>query len=369
MKIAILSLPFNNNYGGYLQAYALQKTLESLGHKVEILNRRSAKINTKTHIQNVVMCMLRSIKHQCLYPLNTYKHKGKNMLRFVRKYMHLSAILGCDEDLYDYCDRAHFDAIVVGSDQIWRPNYVPNVENYFLGFAEKDTIKISYAASFGSRDVVYDSLVAERCGDMLKKFDGISLRENEGIEVFKRYQWHTSGIRVVLDPTMLLYPNDYMKLIKNNGYNKNYTNTVLAYVLDMDEKANKILHKVSECKNMPIKHIIDPYKWKRVNNVMPGIEEWLLAFSSAGAIVTDSFHGTVFSILFHKPFVCIVNKSRGLDRFTTLLSHFNLLDRLVTDENSTSVEIYKPIDWTSVDMVLNKKRSESINFLTQVLQH
>lgn len=358
MKIGILTLPFNNNYGGFLQAYALQTVLENKGHEVIIINRRGRKLPLFKRIKRAVRNLIYTIIKFDYHPLgDPYDHKGKEMHKFVKQHMHLSHPLQSSDELHKYFNENHCDAVIVGSDQLWRPDYVPNVEDYFLGYLPSTIKKIAYAASFGTDTPQYSISQIKSCGDALKDFDIITLREKSGIDVFKRLGWEYSGVKVVLDPTMLLDAEHYKSLVKDYTPNNSFKGKVLNYILDSNNTTEKIIGKTVESLNILPQNIINLNKWKSSSYVFPSIEDWLCAFRDAEFVVTDSFHGTVFSILFHKPFISYVNKDRGADRFVTLLETFGLIDRLVIDEQKVSYIIKNDIDWVNVDSQLKDNRN------------
>lgn len=369
MKIATLTLPFNNNYGGYLQAYALQTTLEKLGHEVEILHKRFPyQPKWYRNLLYPIYSLLMYPKRGYLAPTNSYRHQGKKMHAFVDRYMHLSKMLYTDDELHDYCIQSHYDAIIVGSDQMWRPKYVPNIQNYFLCFVDEQTRKIAYAASFGLKEIEFEPEDRIACGASLRQFAGISLRENEGIGVLERYGWKSDDAQIVLDPTMLLDSAHYESLVSCANAKRDFKGKIATYILDINENIELMLESVSKSQNKTIEHIMDLNRWKRPDYVMPSIEEWLSAFKDADLILTDSFHGTVFSILFHKPFVAVVNTDRGADRFNTLLSHFNLMDRTATNTKSVNQILNTPIDWCKVDDRIAALRKQSVDFIISSLE-
>lgn len=360
MKIGILTLPFNNNYGGFLQAYALQTVLEKKGYEVVIVNRRGRTISFFKKIKRAIRSLIYTIIKLEYHPLgDPYKYMGKRMHKFVNKYMHLSQPIYNSTELHKYFNENKLDAVVVGSDQLWRPDYVPNVEDYFLGYLPSGTRKYSYAASFGIEKPSYSPTQIKSCGDAISKFDVVTLREKSGIDIIDRFGWNRPDAKVVLDPTMLLDPSHYNSLIKDYTPKNIFVGKVLNYVLDFNMEIENLIASVEKELNIQSEYIMNPKKWKQTSYIYPPIEEWLCAFRDAEFVVTDSFHGTVFSILFHKPFITCANYDRGIDRFITLLETFNLCDCLVSDRRDIRNTLMKSsFDWAYVDSVLNNKRKE-----------
>lgn len=358
MKIAILTLPFDNNYGGYLQAYALQTYLEQKEHQVTIINRQWPDSNISTRFKRALKNMLKSIIQFEKYPIcDFFNYKGFNMHKFVDANMHLSPPIKSSDDLAKFFLEHCYDLVIVGSDQLWRPEYVPNVEDYFLGFLPDGIKKIAYAASFGTSSTMYTEEQVNNCGKALQSFDIVTLREKSGIRLLQKFRWVTkSSPIIVLDPTMLIPYSQYCALLQKYSPSNDYTGKILSYVLDYDNQTDNILKSLSSVLNKPIADVIDVKKWKKDNYIFPPIEEWLCAFKDADFVFTDSFHGTVFSILFHKDFCVKINFNRGADRFETLLDHFDLRDRMISDEHSIHNLVSKTIDWNEVDMRLSQHR-------------
>ena len=371
MKIGILTLPFNNNYGGYLQAYALMSVLKDMGHDVELIYRRCNKRPMSYRIKHTIKTIIKIVLGMNHGPIianieKEHRAKGEMMMPFVDKYITpKTRPLLSTEELAHEC-KGKYDAIVVGSDQVWRPNYVPNIENFFLDFVEGEDIKkIAYAASFGNDNPGYTNSQKANCGILIEKFDKVSLREESGINVIRSFGWKTQHeAEVVLDPTMLLSKSYYETILTNIENKGSY---LLSYVLDENLEARELIEHVCNTLGKKEYSVIDTKKWKRIGYKMPTIETWLDAFYNAEFVITDSFHGTVFSIIFNKPFIVYANKDRGIDRFTTLLKHVGLEDRIITPSSSVKEILAKRVNWDSVNEKIRKKKESSINFLVDIL--
>ena len=209
MKIGILTQPLATNYGGLLQAFALQKVLSEKGHDVTIIQREKNsafyKILRKIKAlisKNYVYMSSKAIDY---VSQEVNKFINNNIPKRTKKINSTKALIH-EIDKYD------FDAYVVGSDQVWRPSYSPNIYNYYLDFVEKKTVKkIAYAASFGVEQWEYTSKQTKRCAELAKFFDLISVREDSGVDLCRNYL-DVDAIHV-LDPTMLLQKNDYIDII------------------------------------------------------------------------------------------------------------------------------------------------------------
>lgn len=369
IKIGILTVPFNNNYGGFLQAFALMKVLKDLGYQPYMIMRRhdlyGYNIITKTKI--IIKGLLKAFKykefHILLHPFEShYFIQGKAMHQFVNRYIKPQTSYFYSWSTLEKKLKNRFDAIIVGSDQIWRPIYVPGIENYFLSFAKEWNVhRIAYAASFGTAEPEYTKEDIKECGNLLSLFDTISVREQGALHVFNRFGWNADNIKIVLDPTLLLDRIDYESVIYPIEQDKPY---LFAYVLDKTFDKDTAIQEICKSHNLIQKTIANI---QDENTSLPSIEDWLGLIKNAHYTITDSFHGMVFSIIFHIPFVVVVNKQRGADRFESLLNKLNLNDRLSYTPSEIHEKILKPIDWKDVDSLLQKYRKESMDFLRNSL--
>lgn len=369
MKIAIVTLPLHANYGGILQAFALQTVLERMGHQVE-------------HLQPEGYFPLHS---KWIMPLVWLK-------RLFRKY------IGGDKELLVFEDprrlvRIHtdlfiftyikcryllpnewnenlaldYDVVIFGSDQIWRPIYAYPIERYFGDFLGNTTIKrIAYAASFGAEINEYTEAELKTCSSLLNCFKGVSVREESALNKCKEQLGVIA--KHVLDPTMLLNVDDYIHLFQTSGTQKS-PGTLAVYILDESHEAEHLVERIVKDKGLVpfrMNSRIENYNAPIAERVQPPVESWIRAFYDAEFIVTDSFHACVFSIIFKKPFICVGNNERGITRFHSLLNTFGLQNHLVDASNLTELNLTE-IDWDRVDMILSKKRKEAASFLETVL--
>lgn len=378
MRVGILTLPLHTNYGGILQAYALQTVLERMGHEVVVFDCPLRKF--KLPIWKKPLCYSkRIIKRYILQDKATLINKEKidfekeryfrkNTQPFINAHIHRYVVRKLEDIKKD-----DIDAIVVGSDQIWRMLYFKSMwftkraANAFLAFTAGWNIKrIAYAASFGNNTPEIPEREIEDCRKAISSFDAVSVREESGVEICKKL----FGIdaQCVLDPTMLLGSDDYIKLIGGNMGQSRTTGTLMSYVLDENSDVSDLRATIAKEKNLRINKTNIAVNGIEQNELtpQPPVENWLQSFLDADFVINDSFHACVFSILFHKQFVVYGNKERGMERFTSLLGMFGLQDRLVT-----SLSEYKPlpdIDYDKVDRILNEKRQEAMSFLESSLK-
>lgn len=375
MKIGLLTLPFNNNYGGYLQAYALMTVLKQMGHEVELIyrrnNRRSLKWRIKTLVKNTIKVSL-GRKIDNLIPDQEMEHRqrGHLMMSFVdKRIIPRTSPIYSTKEMYRKIRERKYDLIVIGSDQVWRPDYGQGyVQDFFL--AEQSSIppvRVAYAASFGTSNMVFSKRERDDCGKAISKFRAVSVREYTGLNLISSYGWELINKPiVVLDPTLLLSCDHYLSLLDNGKLESK--DKVFCYILDKSEETNNVLNVVERIVKTNLYFAIDVDTWENRNYVMPSIESWLKGIRDSKMVVTDSYHGMVFSIIMHKPFVVKVNKSRGSDRFYTLLSMLGLESRAVNDEQSIVTALNMEIDWATVQMKLNNEIQKSYTFLIKNIQ-
>lgn len=369
MRIAILTLPLHTNYGGILQAYALQTILERMGHEVCVIERRPRP--TRLPLWKMPYSYgKRIIKNLTGHPYPVFYEQKKdreapvvaqNTNKFINKYIKRRVV-----NEFSDIHKEDFNSIVVGSDQIWRPKYFPKIETAYLNFTKDWNIKrIAYAASFGTDEWEYSPKQTQNCRHLITKFEAVSVREKSGIDLCHKYL--DVNAKQVLDPTLLLKTEDYISLFKSIGVPKSPGN-LLGYILDNTPEKVSFIDHIAKLKGL-IPFRVDSKVENKIaplnERIQPPLENWLRGFYDAEFVITDSFHACVFSILFHKLFFVIGNKERGMSRFQSLLSMFGLEDRLV--DIHSPINLNSNIDWNDVDNVLNKKREEARRFLTNSL--
>lgn len=374
-KIAILTQPLGLNYGGIIQNYALQKVLCDMNYEVVTVNRTYN--NTLTSIQQQWLDFKITIHHS-LYRTQKLPETNGNRERikrytnqFIRRNISITKTLDTNEKIARFGEENHFHAYVIGSDQTWRPRYSPNIYNFYLDFLASDTEcrRVAYASSFGTDDWEYTPQQTEKCLALIQRFDAVSVREDSGVALCETYL--QSKPQLVLDPTLLLTEQDYNTLLSNVPERKG----LFSYVLDQHNDKQDIIRYcqnalgLPEFKNQALKSIHNSDSKNIEEYIMPPLEGWLSGFRDADFVVTDSFHGTVFSIIYSKPFIAIANTQRGASRFTSLLKQLGLESRLIfSQEELTDDLLHSSIDYETVHDRLNALKSQSIHFLKTSLE-
>lgn len=341
-KIAILTLPFNNNYGGLLQSYALQRYLIGRGHEVMVITNLQSNIdevNLKLRIKKIIKIIIGKEKRDN----ERMKTISKNMAEFVTDNMNFTKPMYEEKDL-QLLEEYNFDTYIVGSDQVWRFDYTGNdFSKYFFNFLKSDSIKrISFAASFGIDNWTKNESETKVLATLLNKFNAISVREKSGVSLCKDNLGITP--KHLLDPVFLLDIKDYQKLIHNKENPKKSFNEngLLVYMLDLNEDKKKVINLISNTiKEEPFSVGVQQENKGKFNQEMvyPPVSDWIEGFIKAKYILTDSFHGCAFAILFNKPFIVYGNASRGMTRFKSLLDSFNLESRFISNSEDLSNEL------------------------------
>ena len=329
MRIGILTLPLHTNYGGILQAYALQTVLERMGHDVKVIDydylypRPTYWKLIKRYIKTILGMQTLSVNYE--KNLNKPEQiKRKYTQPFINKYIHRLPIKNIDIDLSENM----FDCIVVGSDQVWRPEYNRNICNMFLDFAETWNIKrIAYAASFGTETWNVSVEESIRCKELLHLFNMISVREKSAVKLCQHF--FDINVHQTLDPTLLLSKEDYIDMLSINNMPKSNGN-MFVYLLDDTEEKRKMVNHIAAKKKLVAFDVNLSQGKQATNRILPQppVEKWIRGFLDAECVVTDSFHACVFSIIFNKPFVVCVNERRGATRF------YSLFNQLALEKNS-----------------------------------
>ena len=368
MRIAILTLPLHTNYGGILQAYALQTVLERMGHKVEVLDKRRRE---KTDLPLDVKIKRFILKYLLFQKLNQlredvsyYRHKIENKYtwKFADKHIHRREITSFND-----IKENDYDAIVVGSDQVWRPcyfsgNYNDSMSNAFLSFTNGWNIKrITYAASFGNENWEFSDKDTIKCKILINQFNAVSVREQYGKILLCQNLDYNKAV-VLPDPTLLLEKQDYINLILPQETSKSSGNLLVYFIDETFEKNNllKIISTVKNLKAFRVNSKVEDLTNKEIFT-QPSVESWIRGFFDAEFVITDSYHACIFSIIFNKEFIVYGNKERGITRFKTLLNTFHLEDRLIEDYSNFNLNNIK--SQMPNNDIIKRLKDKGINFL------
>ena len=361
MNIGITTFQWANNYGALLQAHALQIFLRSRGHEVQIVDyrgRQPTKGIKKWISTSIVGCIY---KWEAAYREYLFDHFRRNYL--IRTH----EIFYSTTDLERIADK--FDLLITGSDQVWNPIFLAEItglsELYFLSFAGKNTRKISYAASFGhtTKNTIepnWRKILEEK----LLSIDAISVREASGVGLVNSICGRTDAVNVV-DPTLLLDRSYYERITKLKIKRQKY---LFSYMLhELDENAETFNRQIPMLLNLKIVKCNASTTGIHKPYTLPSTTNWLNLIRNASFVVTNSFHGVVFCLLFHTPFIAITidgSMSSMNSRVAELLSFLGLTHRICISQAEVPMEVYREvIKWGDIDNLLDKMRMGSIKYL------
>lgn len=367
MNVDIITLHRAENYGSVLQTFALQKKIEELGHVARILDYHPERYTNKGKLRrlkkqskkfnNLLLLLIAKI---LIYP--SYLKKNKVFSDFVAKYLKLSPFSFATNDEAKTKLDGWADCYCTGSDQVWNSHWNECVEKaLFLDFIPKTKPAISYAASIGVSEL--PSAEIDETRDLLKKYLRISVRENSGVDVLKQLGFE--DVEQCLDPTLLLPKEEWTNYVDDCDSGKEY---ILTYNLHHDPEIDKFATALGEKYNVPVRNI--SYNWHDIVRKghlcwCPSVERFLGLIKNAKFVIADSFHATVFSIIFEKQFVTITPEVAS-SRITSILQTLGIVNRNIA--KYTGVEtIETPIDYISVKRRLSTEIKKSELFLKDAL--
>lgn len=334
-NIGIVTLPLHFNFGGILQAYALQETIRDLGG-----------------IPYIITPQHKSIKQR----VKAFLYSRAGVSKFVKR--HISYLIIAEPFTAANLKGNDISTLIVGSDQVWRP-CMGGVDRYFLKTDENCVRKIAYAASFGVDYWDFSDDETTQARKLVSDFAAVSVREESGIILCSQHLGVADAVQV-LDPTMLIDVEKYKTLMAPSPFNTDKSHCFI-YLLDYNSEANQgIVESLLPNDAETMKAKVERNVMKKYLNASDTVENWLSAIYNSDMMITDSFHGCVFSILFHTDFFVMGNAVGGNARIQSLLSLFGLQDRYIGAGKPKDVS---PIDWTDVDNRLRENKHQSINFL------
>ena len=362
---AILTEHRARNFGSCLQVYALQEYLASRGVDVKILDYRPRAIeesfgvfiwdlynNAKHNVKDLISFFIKTI----VFAPQRYKRE-QNFKQFRDQYFKLSDKSYDDESIYQMNEQ--FDYYFYGSDQIWNPVITQGLNKaYFADMFSKDAIHASYAASIGLDHLNNQE---EEFKKYLKNFNYFSVREETAKELLSPLT--DKDIEIVLDPTLLVDKNTWEAMVHKTNQKEKF---ILVYSLKVDDNLIEYTKKLSKEKNMKV--IFFDLKKRYGNNCESDFSanpaDFVSYLNDANYVVTNSFHGTVFSIIFKKQFIC-VPMAKTSSRMLDLLKKLGLSHRVI--DNCKNID--ESIDYTEVDSKLDSLRESSRNYISKVLNN
>ncbi len=362
-RIGLLTLPLHSNYGGIIQVAALCAYVKELGFQPVLLRKE----HQKTAWKSAVIELLKRIPGQNIGNYRSQFLKLGRHAKFMEMFLaEQSKASHSPAQLAAESQRLGFESVIVGSDQVWRLDYIDDgaYDAYFLSFLQDTPIRrISYAASFGT-DQWTDETKIKPVSELLAGFHAVSVREDTGVALCRDCFSRADALHV-LDPTLLVERCFYDGVIAALAPGRS-DGGLYAYVLDRSTAKQAIITAVQDAEGLATVTVAEP-ETDLEGYVNMG--EWMRRFRDADFVVTDSYHGMIFSIIHEKQFIAIGNSGRGLTRFTSLLGLLGLQGRLVDAASgvpATGGTLAK-IDYTAVNARIGELRAASRAFLADAL--
>lgn len=389
-RIGILTLPLLANYGGILQAAALQHAIRRLGGTAVNISYALPSVLNTWHIRGKA----RKILLPLMLRLGVFKHlfrlyncrripmwiirrlklrsmqlarRGASQRSFIRQHIKESPYCAYPISPRDF-RKLNICACVTGSDQVWRYAYVPDKRLFFCAFAPPEIRKrsISYAASFGVDTWEWPEDLTVVCRALAQEFKAHSVREESGISLCAGQLGVEA--RWMPDPTFLLNREEYRSFIRQcqEAPLQKPADYIAYYILDLTPAKQQQLEELSLRTGLPLVNCMYDLPLEELDqgerSYFRPIEHWLDIIANARQMVTDSFHGSVFSIIFNTDFICYGNEGRGNSRFDSLLGKLGLMHRLVSAD--CAMQELPPItNWDEINRTLSEWQQRGLHYL------
>lgn len=380
MKIGIITCwQPDDNYGTQIQCFALQQYLRLQGHEAFLIRylRESDQIKTPLHkrlfkIFNIIKLLkyiFRSIEKKRSLKETMYHNRGAPGFR--EKYLDMSIFYNSYSELK--ANPPDAELYIVGSDQVWNISYLQknNINAHFLNFGSEAIKRISYAASFGfslsDLNQKYGTLIAP----LLKRFSAVSVRESTGLEICNHLG--ISNAVQVCDPTLLLDTTDYLDILEDEKWKRPEKKYIFIYAL-----ISQSLLSIKQVQDWAVKNNLDVIytsahgKVDNYKKYYATIPEWIYLIANAEYVITNSFHGAVFSLLFHKKVavypLCLKSGASTNSRLDTLnmLAGRNIV---VNSNNSFEFIFFQETDWVLFENNKDTLKKSGVRFLDEFLLH
>ena len=372
-KIGIISFHSSINYGVYLQAYALQEAIRDLGYDPEIIDYNNmteeSEKNNKSFIYRIIHIKetIQAIKLRQFRLSNESKNREALFNDFKSQYFNLSPRIENYEKLESIKDKYY--SFVCGSDQIWNPQYTKGNPAYFLAFAAKEKRNM-YAPSYGISNVDVIKPFEDMYKDYLINIHGLSVRESSGIEITQKICGRTPEL--VVDPTLLLSKEKWTSIEKNPGsINGKY---ILFYVLGHDKRYTLLANILSKKTNIKVVTIPVSPIWKcneNISTIYASVQNFIYLIHNAELVVTDSFHGVVFSTIFRRNLIALIREDTKISlasRIQDYLSKVGLEKCCHSISESLNGNIRMHSDYSSYENLFSVWQSSSRNYLNDALK-
>lgn len=349
MKIGLLTYHHSANNGAMLQAYATAKALRKLGHDVQFVDIRQP----EKHHTGIIGLLANLVN--CRRNFKVRKFKSKYYPPLSRRYYSVDELRN---------NPPQVDCLMVGSDQVWNPHISKEMAMaYFLDFGGESLKRIAYGSSFGQNQWIGDEPFTANVQKALNRFSACSVREETGINILKNS--FGKDATLVVDPTMLFCKYEELTGLVTE------CNEVVCYKLNRTPDFFKNISFVKRYTGLPVRLLNNAYPVRGLRYTYPpSVDEWIRRIGGARYVITDSFHGTVFSILYKRDFVVLKNNDGKDSRMLDLLKSLGLENRALDSVQSLQEDKLwlNPIDYTMVEPKLDALRKASWNYLKTALE-
>ena len=349
-SIGTITFHKSNNYGAYLQCFALQKTLNDLGYASSIINYETAA----------------DIERYKLISTKTPKKLIKSLIFYIPNKKRSKSFRKAQEQYTLSSKDKSFDVAITGSDQVWNPNLSGGtIDPYFTLNGINAKKKISYAASIGSEDSV--AKFSDDFKEITRSLDSISVRETQAKRALSQVTNRT--IKVTIDPTALVKKDDWLKLI--NDIPKDNAKYIFSYFIGIRKDQAKALSKICKKLNLKTLSFSQIPKEKHIYKYCytEGPFKFLARLRDAKLVITSSFHGTILSIIFQKNFYVLMPDPKKRSRIDNILKLTGLSNRIIETEMDIDKVNLKDIDYTEPQIKLDKLREESLDWLKNAIEN
>lgn len=371
MKIDLVSIHSAHNYGSVLQAYALQEKLKQYSDEVQIIDYRPNYFETQYKMFSLKVYK----RYKGIF--NKILHLGWRTLRWKKRYTKYKKFEDFIKENYQLTKRyttyqqlvqdpPQADVYFTGSDQLWNTDITEGFDKtYYLEFVREDKIKASYAASLGRNKI--DSKYQKQYEEAFENLDFIAVREQQAQEELQLYT--NKKIWVTIDPT-LLHEKQLWENLAQKSKMKIKEKYIFVYILEENEEFVKMVNEISKYLNLKVVSISKKRRFEREEiYAEAGPEDFIYFFQNAEFVITNSFHGTVFSLIFEKK-NCIIPHLKTGERMCNLMKKVGLEERIITKLKELDLaKITQEIDYVTVNKQIEKERKNAEIFIETVLKN
>ena len=368
-KVGLTTIYSVPNYGSVLQTFATQETLKKLGCDCYIINY---KYPNKWHYKQGTPKPKFSSKIAYLLGVKPYHRKALKLNKFKKKHFNFTPIYNNLKEL-EQNKWDDYDWIIAGSDQVWNPRFLKGDTAFMLSYLPNNIKRFSLASSFACNSLPEEYTATYK--KYLSRFDYISVREENGINILQNELSINKNIEVLLDPTLLLSKEEWLQLIPRSTFRKKKP-YILFYMLDYAFDPKPYIFNVTQYFADSFNYeviILEGYIPEALHKTLKitdktdaSVEEFIDLYQNADLVITSSFHGSAFAVNFGIPLISITSKDKSDDRQSTLLKNIGLDQCIIKKE--TPIEIINPFYDADIEQKqLNNKRKESLNWLTRTI--